>query len=335
MASVAAAAQDLGRALGADPRIVSLLALLAVMLAVVLGLLLGARVHRRNTSQRAPKAIAESEEDTEEPPVLGFADLRDLLLAHSDDALAELAQAGLLRPSQDDARARWSEEFLSAYVGEEVVERIASAASDGQGAGGVEIAQNADGTILFFDLRGFSNATEHLGGAYVMRLLNVYLRQMGEVVALHGGTVDKFIGDNVMATFGILRVIDGPTQRATDCAWAMIERMVEINLQLSERGLPSLRPSVGIASGLVVAGTLGGAKRRSFTVIGAAVNRAARLEHATRELGVDLLMDHSSYQQLEQPLWGMRVHHQVQLRGIDEPTLAWSWTRPKVTEQES
>jgi class 3 adenylate cyclase len=309
------------------------LALLAVLLAVVLGLLLGARV-RRHDKVEERVALAHQPEEHGEPPALSFADLRDLLVAHSDEALSELAEAGLLQPAASDGRARWHQELLTAYVGEEVVERIASAAAEGEAAGGVEIAQNAEGTILFFDLRGFSNATEHLGGAYVMRLLNVYLRQMGEVVAVHRGTVDKFIGDNVMATFGILRELSDPAQSATDCACSMIERMVEINHQLSERGLPSLRPSVGIASGLVVAGTLGGVKRRSFTVIGAAVNRAARLEHATRELGVDLLMDHVSYEQLVQPLWGMKVHHGVQLRGIDQPTLAWSWTRPKVSAQE-
>ena len=164
-----------------------------------------------------------------------------------------------------------------------------------------------------------------------MRLLNVYLRQMAEVVSAYGGVVDKFIGDNVMATFGVLEPVDNAAQSATECAQSMIERMVEINAQLSERGLPSLRPSVGLASGEMVAGTLGGLKRRSFTVIGACVNRAARLEYGTRELGVDLLMDHVSYEQLDKPPWGMKVHHQVQLRGMEAPILAWSWTRPRIT----
>ena len=165
-----------------------------------------------------------------------------------------------------------------------------------------------------------------------MRLLNVYLRQMGEVVAAHDGIVDKFIGDNVMATFGVLRPVQNAAQSAAACAQAMIERMEDINKQLKERGLPSLRPSVGLASGEMVAGTLGGSKRRSFTVIGACVNRASRLENATRDLGVDLLMDRASYDQLSDPPWGMKVHHRVELRGVDEAILAWSWTRPRVTD---
>ena len=71
-----------------------------------------------------------------------------------------------------------------------------------------------------------------------MRLLNVYLRQMGEVVAAHDGIVDKFIGDNVMATFGVLRPVQNAAQSAAACAQGMIERMDDINKQLKERGRP-------------------------------------------------------------------------------------------------
>ena len=167
-----------------------------------------------------------------------------------------------------------------------------------------------------------------------MRLLNVYLRQMAIVVEEAGGVVDKIIGDNVMATFGVLKGLENPSQAACGCAQSMIETMEHINAQLAERGLPSLRPSVGIAVGEVVAGTLGGSSRRSFTVIGAAVNRASRLESHTRALGVDLLMDHQSYELLADPPWGMKVHL-GHLPGLEEPLMAWSWTKPRITPPSS
>ncbi len=340
MAAVLTATQNLWTTLTeraiSDPLVLILLVVLAVLLAVVLGLsVAGRKIVRRVTKTVTPTRLREPEPTPvsldSQPPQLGVEDLDALLETFPDYAIAQLRESGHLVPSPSEEVLRWQSELLHAYVGTAVLEKLEDQQPGRKSAASIEVAQAAQGAILFFDLRGFTHATEHLGGSYVMRLLNVYLRQMADVVSAYGGVVDKFIGDNVMATFGVLEPVENPAQSATQCAQAMIDRMVDINAQLSERGLPSLRPSVGLASGEMVAGTLGGVKRRSFTVIGAAVNRAARLEYGTRELGVDLLMDHISYDQLDKPPWGMKVHHQVQLRGMENPILAWSWTRPKVT----
>ncbi len=341
MAAVLTATQNLWTTLTeravSDPLVLILLVVLAVLLAVVLGLsVAGRQIVRRVVKTVQHPRLVEPETvpvslDTQ-PPELGLEDLNTLLASFPKQAIDQLREGGHLLPPPSEELLRWQSEILNAYVGAAVLEKLEEQRANQKSAASIEVAQAAQGAILFFDLRGFTHATEHLGGSYVMRLLNVYLRQMADVVSAYGGVVDKFIGDNVMATFGVLEPADNPAQSATQCAEAMIDRMVDINAQLSERGLPSLRPSVGLASGEMVAGTLGGVKRRSFTVIGAAVNRAARLEYGTRELGVDLLMDHHSYEQLDKPPWGMKVHHQVQLRGVENPILAWSWTRPKVTE---
>jgi len=336
--AIPAAAQSLWTTLAqrvvGDPFILVLLVLLAILFAVVLGLSIGSRPAKRVLRRIVPSTPApkiEPEPTHSEPPQLGFSDLQNLLNAYPFEAIQELRGKGHLEDSPDETLMRWQSEVLTAYVGASVIEKLKNADDLQNPAGSIELAQTVSGAILFFDLRGFTNATEHLGGAYVMRLLNVYLRQMAEVVSQAGGVVDKFIGDNVMATFGVLSGLDNPAQSACDCAQVMIERMEHINEQLSERGLPSLRPSVGLSFGEVVAGTLGGSDRRSFTVIGAAVNRAARLEHSTRELSVDLLMDHRSYELLDNPPWGMKVHHRLELRGVDQPIMAWSWTKPRVT----
>jgi class 3 adenylate cyclase len=339
VAAVITATQDLWVTLGKqvllDPLVLLLLVVLAVLLAVVLGLTVGARpVVRKLLPRKVIQPVSSPELDLVESEELTieFDQIKHLLETHPKEALQELRRLGHLNPSHADQEVVWQSQILNAYVGSAVLDKLKAERVEGQDAASLELARAAKGAILFFDLRGFTHATEHLGGRYVMRLLNVYLRQMAEVVSAYGGVVDKFIGDNVMATFGVLEPVDNSAQNATECARAMIDRMVDINVQLSERGLPSLRPSVGLASGEMVAGTLGGVKRRSFTVIGACVNRAARLEYGTRELGVDLLMDRQTYEQLESPPWGMKVHHQVQLRGMESPVLAWSWTRPKITQ---
>ena len=342
MDSVLTAAQDLWLALSSrvlsDPFVLLLLALLAVLFSVVLGVLFGSRsllrMRRALKAERMRSTLSESLPPSD-LPVLDESDLAGLVIEFPAQALELLRRGGQLPAPQISDDEQWRSQVLSAYVGDEVLVKLRTAGRADKDAGSVELAQAVSGTVLFFDLRGFTAATEHLGGAYVMRLLNVYLNQMAEVVAAYGGVVDKFIGDNVMATFGVLKPLDNAAESACKCAQIMIERMVQINEQLSERGLPSLRPSVGLASGEMVAGTLGGKQRRSFTVIGACVNRAARLEFSTRDLGVDLLMDRNSYELLIEAPWGMKVHHQLVLRGVAEPILAWSWTRPKVTSTPS
>ena len=206
-----------------------------------------------------------------EPAPLGLDALHELLEVFPYEAIQELRGMGHLQEDPDQSLIEWQTQVLNAYVGRPVVEKLRAAHDPDKPAGAVELAQAVSGAVLFFDLRGFTLATEHLGGAYVMRLLNVYLRQMAIVVEEAGGVVDKFIGDNVMATFGVLQG-RRTFSRLVTVRESMIETMEHINAQLAERGLPGLRPSVGIAVGEVVAGTLGGSSRRSFTVIGAAVN---------------------------------------------------------------
>ena len=344
MEAIASTAQDLWASLAArvvsDPLVLVLLVVLAVLFAMVLGLSVGGRPVRRALRTLAPSVdtpppAVEPEVTLSEPAPLGLDALHELLEVFPYEAIQELRGMGHLQEDPDQSLIEWQTQVLNAYVGRPVVEKLRTAHDPDKPAGAVELAQAVSGAVLFFDLRGFTLATEHLGGAYVMRLLNVYLRQMAIVVEEAGGVVDKFIGDNVMATFGVLKGLENPSQAACDCAQSMIETMEHINAQLAERGLPSLRPSVGIAVGEVVAGTLGGSSRRSFTVIGAAVNRASRMESHTRALGVDLLMDHQSYELLADPPWGMKVHHRIHLPGLEEPLMAWSWTKPRITPPSS
>lgn len=184
------------------------------------------------------------------------------------------------------------------YVAPSVVAEILA---DPESARGILRGRSLEVTVLFCDLQGFTQLTQRRSAAgqseLHVRQLNRYLGAMVEVISAHGGTVDKFIGDAVMAVFGS-PVGRGPAleaQTAVRCALAMAGRLRRLNEEWREQTpaelFVPLANSVGLASGPVVAGQIGSPQRLEFTVIGDTVNRASRLEGLTRSLAVPLCLD--------------------------------------------
>jgi adenylate cyclase len=136
----------------------------------------------------------------------------------------------------------------------------------------------------FTDLQGFTSIAEDLEPVQLMDWLNRYMEAMTEIVMAHGGVVNKYIGDAVMALFGVpvprqsAADIGGDARRAVACALAMGERLVQLNAEWAVQGLPSLKMRVGIHTGSLAAGSLGGGQRQEYTVLGDTVNIASRLE---------------------------------------------------------
>lgn len=145
-------------------------------------------------------------------------------------------------------------------------------------------------TVLFCDLQGFTALTRRRSDAgetaALVSQLNEYLAEMVEVITAHGGTIDKFIGDCVVAVFGspVSRGVEEEAVAAVRCSLAMAEALQRLNSQWLREGGEALANGVGLASGLVVAGQIGSPRRMEFTVIGETVNLAARLESLTRQL---------------------------------------------------
>ncbi len=138
-------------------------------------------------------------------------------------------------------------------------------------------------TILFCDLRDFTSFSEKMAPAEVLTLLNRYLDRMSGIIERHGGVIDKFIGDAIMALFGApVAVADAPA-RAVAAARDMARALESLNAELRNEGKPALQFGIGINTAQVVAGNMGSKTRLNYTVIGDGVNLASRLEGLTKE----------------------------------------------------
>jgi class 3 adenylate cyclase/DNA-binding NarL/FixJ family response regulator len=159
---------------------------------------------------------------------------------------------------------------LSSYVPQQVVERLAS---------GDMTQEELEVSVLFSDIRGFSTIAERLSARDIAEIVGRHLGAMAEVVSEHGGTIDKFQGDAVMAVFGAPEPLSDHAERALRCAIAMQRRQTELNAQgWGTEAVEILAIGVGVNTGTVVAGAVGGGGRLEYTVIGDAVNVAQRLQ---------------------------------------------------------
>ena len=151
-------------------------------------------------------------------------------------------------------------------------------------------------TYLFTDVRGFTSMSESLPPEDVTYIMNRALTAQQKSVQKFGGMVDKYIGDAMMAIFNA--PLDQPDHEnlAIECALDIMKNMEELNKELKQRGLPSVAIGIGINSGEAVIGNMGSDSRFDYTAIGDAVNTAARLESATKEVGVDLLIGKNTSQ---------------------------------------
>ena len=137
-------------------------------------------------------------------------------------------------------------------------------------------------TVLFSDLRNFTGMSEALGPEEMLGILNHYFTRMAAVVEKHGGVVDKYVGDALMALFGAPVASPADADHALRAALEMTEALNDLNQQWERRGLPKIGVGIGINTAVVIAGNMGSEKRLNYTVIGDGVNLASRLEALTK-----------------------------------------------------
>src|SRR5215471_13565886 len=175
-------------------------------------------------------------------------------------------------------------------------------------------------TILFSDLIGFTTLTEKADPEALVTQLNEYLSRMTSVIFSNGGTLDKFIGDAIMAVWGNVRSL-GTAQDAKSCARAalgMRRQLRQLNQIWREQGRMGLGMGIGINHGEVIVGNIGSQERMDPTVIGDAVNLASRLEGLTRIYGVDMLVGASAAELVRDEVY-LRSVARVQVKGKTKP----------------
>lgn len=160
--------------------------------------------------------------------------------------------------------------------------------------------KRADLTIIFSDIRGFTTLSEKMTPEGVVALLNPYLEAMSQVIYKHGGTVDKYEGDAIIAFFGEPVPYKDHAVRALRAAMDMRKSLAELREKWAQEGRPSqIEMGVGINSGEVFVGLLGSEQRINYTVIGDNANLAARLQDLTKTYAWPILVSESTYQQIK------------------------------------
>ena len=150
--------------------------------------------------------------------------------------------------------------------------------------------RKAELTVLFSDVRGFTGIAENLQPEELARLMNEYLTAMTLVIRRHGGTLDKYIGDAIVAFWGAPVEDAQHAQNAVLAALDMQAALLELNLELARKGWPALQMGIGINTGSMTVGDMGSSVRLAYTVMGDAVNLGARLEGKTADYGVGIMV---------------------------------------------
>jgi adenylate cyclase len=170
------------------------------------------------------------------------------------------------------------------------------------------VGERKEVTILFSDIRGYTTLTENFGAAEVVILLNQYFETMVEAVFNYEGTLDKFMGDALMAVFGApLPLSENHAWQAVQSALDMRQRLKEFNQRRIIQAQPQIQIGIGISSGEVVSGNIGSQKRMDYTVIGDSVNLSSRLEGVTKDYGCDIILSDFTYQLCSDLIWVRRL----------------------------
>lgn len=173
-------------------------------------------------------------------------------------------------------------------------------------------------SVLFTDLEGFTSHSETLGPRRIARLINLYLDAMTQVIFDHGGTVDKYIGDAIMAFWNAPLEIPNHPRQALAAALAMQQALPALNTRLQAEGLPAIAMRIGLHSGEAIVGNLGSTRRFSYTAVGDTVNLAARLEPLNKHFGTAVLVSEDTARCAGE-LIPLRILDRVRVRGRNRP----------------
>jgi adenylate cyclase len=208
---------------------------------------------------------------------------------------------------------RWLRQAFGRYVAHSVVEVITTR-PDLLELGGEEF----ETTVLFADLEGFTRLSEVMPPQTLIKLLNDYFTPMTQIIMAYRGTLDKYIGDALMAQWGAPVPLADHALRACWAAIEMEKTMTELQMKWQAQGLPALVERLGLHTGPVVAGNVGSRERFNYTVLGDTVMLASLLEEVNKEYGTRILLSEETCQRVKDQLL-VRELDLVQVRGRGQP----------------
>ncbi len=173
-------------------------------------------------------------------------------------------------------------------------------------------------SILFSDIRSYTSLTESLEAEEVVGMLNEYFESMVEVIFKYKGTLDKYIGDAIMAVFGSPLPLKDHAWRSVQTAVEMRHRLAEFNARREVAGKVPIKIGIGINSDSVISGNIGSSKRMEFTAIGDGVNLGSRLEGASKQYGCDIIISQYTFRPCGDKIW-YRELDCIRVKGKNEP----------------
>ncbi len=196
-------------------------------------------------------------------------------------------------------------------------------------------AENRQLTVLFSDVRGFTTLSESLSPGELSLLMNEYLTAMTKIIHENRGTIDKYMGDAVMAFWGAPIRDENHARHALETGMAMLERLNAIQDDFKARGWPEIKIGVGLNSGMMSVGDMGSEFRRAYTVLGDAVNLGSRLEGLTKNYGVEIIVGEATKDLVVDYCY--RELDLVRVKGKDEPVTIYEPVAPEseISREES
>jgi adenylate cyclase len=226
-----------------------------------------------------------------------------------DQSESHLGTLIMIEDISDEKRMKST---MSRYIDPGIADQLLGDGSDIMGG------QDTTATLLFSDVRSFTTITETLGAQGTVSLLNEYFDIMVEAISEQGGMVDKFIGDAIMAAFGIPVAHEDDEDRGVRAGINMIKHLWDWNEQREKEGKMPVDMGLGLNTDRVVAGNIGSSKRMDYTMIGDGVNLAARLESACKQYSARILISDYTYTKLK-GTYQIRYIDDVVVKGKTEP----------------